>query len=279
MGAGRWLCSPRPAHWGSRESSTRHPGDCGLPGAWAKGGKSHLLPAPGGKSHLLPASGHAISRWLLPLHVNPASGLQAGSLSAWRSGERAATVHWWYRWAWWRRDVRAWIRSRAAGRGLAGTGGSSEQHRRVPHLFNSCRNSKELFCTLSEPSSSSCLLKGWGVQAWCSTGTEKRSRVVLWTLLKKQAEVLSWWLGVFWVLQGNFQDLVSCSPPNRSKSSAWIQTPPFIFQSITETRSFFTNPFCLQMKASTSVTVEVLLPFASALPTALACNGCYFYPL
>lgn len=72
MGAGRWLCSPGPAHWGSRESGTRHSGDCGLPGAWAKGGKSHLLPA----------SGHAISRWLLPLHANPASGLQAVSLSA-----------------------------------------------------------------------------------------------------------------------------------------------------------------------------------------------------
>lgn len=216
--------------------------------------------------------GHTISRWF------PVSGLQAVSLSV-RAGQRAATVHWW-QWGRWRRDVRAWIRSGAAGRGLAGAGGSSEQHRRVPHLFNSCRNSKELFSPLSKPRSSLCLLKSWV----CKLGAVP--------VLKREAGLsygaswrnrLGFWAGD-WEFSGycstlNFQYPVPCCLPNRSKSSAWIHTVAFIFQSITAMRSLFTNPCCLQVKAPASVTVEVLPPFASPLPTALDCNGCYFYPL
>lgn len=76
------------------------------------------------------------------------------------------------------------------------------------------------FPSCQSPGSSLCLLKCWGMHAQCSTSTEKESRVVFQRQFKKQAGVLGWWLGVFRLVWGNLQYPVSCSLPNRRRSSA-----------------------------------------------------------
>lgn len=108
-----------------------------------------------------------------------------------------------------------------------------------PTYLTAAKVARSWFPSCQSPGNSLCLLKRWGVQAQCSTGTEKESGVVFRRQLKKQAGVLGWCLGVFRLLQGNLWYPVSQSLPNRWRSSAWIQTLPFTFRSITETRSCF----------------------------------------
>ena len=95
----------------------------------------------------LPANDSRLRMSTLPLGYKQQGVCQFSA----RFGGRAATLHQRCQWAWWSEDVRAWVRSGAAGRGWAGTGCLTERGRRVPHLFNSCKNCKELVSLLSEP--------------------------------------------------------------------------------------------------------------------------------